>query len=81
MNPSSAYPPQHIESGETAEPIPVEPRTRWQRAAAEARTTSRIQGEEFFTRVWPEEQHTPPSSPGKWLSRKREELNEIETKE
>ncbi|XP_063875385.1 coiled-coil and C2 domain-containing protein 2A-like isoform X2 [Scylla paramamosain] len=30
----------------------------------EARVTSRIQGEEFFTRVWPEEQHTAPSSPG-----------------
>ncbi|XP_050733212.1 coiled-coil and C2 domain-containing protein 2A-like [Eriocheir sinensis] len=55
---------EHIE---TAEPAPeasaLDPRKLWQRAATEARATSRIEGEEFFTRIWPEEKPIAPSSP------------------
>ncbi|KAK4315922.1 hypothetical protein Pmani_012883 [Petrolisthes manimaculis] len=51
------------EPPQTTEPEVGDPKARWQKVTTEPRAVSRIESEEFFTHVWPEERYPVAPTP------------------
>ncbi|XP_053631071.2 coiled-coil and C2 domain-containing protein 2A isoform X2 [Cherax quadricarinatus] len=47
------------EPPDNGEAVAVDIKMRWQKAAVQARTASRVESQDFFTRIWPEEHLLP----------------------